>query len=94
MKRLLVYDGELGVFRFTDEEEVALAVLAGSERIRCYGSFDFPEAISFPTFSPSQLVDALTWATGHGTQKEAKQVAENDQGEDRRTRRCSRQPTR
>jgi hypothetical protein len=57
MKKTLIYVKGGGPFQFVDTVPDLI------EDVVNYGTWNFPDEISeFPTFTPGQLADALTWA--------------------------------
>ncbi len=71
MHSILVYDRITKMFIFRDLETAQAALYEKPPpgmilTFRIYGGYRFPDGTVFPTFSASQLVDALMWATQHG----------------------------
>jgi hypothetical protein len=66
MRRVLVYNKESQRFEFLEVKKVVSARMVGPNPFICYGTFDYPEGTSLQTFSASQMVDALQWASRNG----------------------------
>jgi hypothetical protein len=75
--RVLVYSPATRVFEFEYDFFVALW---GKNVYKECGAWDFPKGQEFPTFSASQFVDALMWASRHGERVNERRRAQEQQG--------------
>lgn len=66
MNRILIYDQVSKMFVFAEVLPLWARLYTQRLNFRIYGGYRFPEGTVFPTFTASQLVDALMWASQHG----------------------------